>query len=161
MKLLAILLVGELVSSPGPRAGGAQQPPPVTPAAPAAPAAAQPGTAEAGLESAYWRLTHLGEEEATFQKNLREPHLVFNAGGTVTGADGCNTLRGSYKGKDGTLTFGPLMGTLMACPNLPDKLDNRFREALGNTKKWKATATELTLLNDNDAVVARFEAVPR
>lgn len=49
----------------------------------------------------------------------------------------------------------------MACPNLPDTLDSRFKEALGNAGKWKATATELTLLGDKDAVVARFEAVPR
>ncbi|MGE3889504.1 MAG: META domain-containing protein [Vicinamibacterales bacterium] len=53
------------------------------------------------------------------------------------------------------------MGTLMSCPNLPDKLDTRFREALGNAKKWKTTATELTLLDDKDTVLARFEAVPR
>jgi len=161
MKLLAILLVGGVVSAAAPQAGGAQQPPPATPDRPAAPAAAQPGSSVPGLESAYWRLTHLGDEEATFQKTIREPHLVFNTGGTVTGADGCNTLRGSYTAKDNTLSFGPLMGTLMACPNLPDKLDSRFKEALGNTRKWKASATELTLLGDEDTVLARFEAVPR
>jgi heat shock protein HslJ len=160
MKLLALVLAWGIVSAPVAGAGECgQQPPPAKP--PAAPAAAQPGPAAPGLESAYWRLTHLGEDEATFQKNIRQPHLVFNAGGTLTGADGCNTMRGSYTVKDDTLSFGPLMGTLMACPSLPDKLDSRFKEALGNTKKWKATATELTLLDDKDAVVARFEAVPR
>jgi heat shock protein HslJ len=142
-----------------PPQGGAVSQPAVQGAS-TAPAAQRAADAP-GLDSAYWRLTHLGEGEAAFAKNTREPHLVFGAGGTVTGADGCNTLRGSYTAKDDTLSFGPLMGTLMACPQLPDKLDNRFREALGNTKKWKATATELTLLDDKDAVVARFEAVPR
>lgn len=160
MKLLALVLTWGIVSAPGLDAVGRnQQPPPATP--PTTPAAAQPGTVAPGLESAYWRLTHLGDEKATFQKNVREPHLVFNAGGTVTGADGCNTLRGSYRVKGEALSFGPLMGTLMACPGLPDKLDSRFKDALGNTTKWKASATELTLLGDKDTVLARFEAVSR
>ncbi|MGE3889913.1 MAG: META domain-containing protein [Vicinamibacterales bacterium] len=160
MKLLALVLAGGIVPAPGVQAWvDVQQPPSAQP--PAVPAATQPGTGAPGLESAYWRLTHLGEDEVTFQKNIREPHLVFNAGGTVTGADGCNSLRGSYTVKDNTFSLGPLMGTLMSCPNLPDKLDTRFREALGNAKKWKTTATELTLLDDKDTVLARFEAVPR
>jgi heat shock protein HslJ len=44
----------------------------------------------------------------------------------------------------------------MACP-IPDRLDRRFREALVITRSWKVADGELTLLDENGAVVARFE----
>ncbi|MCC7034123.1 MAG: META domain-containing protein [Acidobacteria bacterium] len=147
MRWLAVVLAWAIVSAPETHAdaGGRQQPDAGAP----------------GLESAYWRLTHLGGDEPTFQNSNREPHLVFYPGGSVTGADGCNTLRGGYTAEGDTLSFGALMGTLMACPGLPNRLDSRFREALGHTRQWRASATELTLLGDKDAVLARFQAVPR
>jgi heat shock protein HslJ len=120
------------------------------------PAASQPEGA-ATLENTYWRLKKLGDVEPAFARNAREPHLTFFAGGTVSGADGCNTLRGTYRLDGDALSIGPVMGTLMACPGL-DRLDRRFLDALGLTKKWKASATELTLVDGKDQPLATFEA---
>jgi len=153
MKLLALVLAWDRV---GARAGAGnaassprQQSPP-----PRRGAAGHGRPARVGL----LRLTHLGEDEATFQKNIREPHLCSTRAERHA-ADAANTMRGSYTVKTHAVVRS-LMGTLWPAEP-PDKLDSRFKEALGNTKKWKATATELTLLDDKDAVVARFEAVPR
>lgn len=109
------------------------------------------------LEGPYWRLKTLGEATPTFTANAREPHLIFYPGGSVAGADGCNTLKGSYRADGEALTIGPLMGTLMACPGL-DRLDRRFLDALGATKKWKASTNGLTLLDGEDHTLATFEA---
>jgi heat shock protein HslJ len=109
------------------------------------------------LEGPYWRLKTLGDTQPAFAANAREPHLIFYAGGSVAGADGCNTLRGTYRADGDALSIGPVMGTLMACPGL-DRLDRRFLDALGATKKWKAAANELTLLDAKDQPVATFEA---
>ena len=122
-----------------------------------APAATQPSADKPMLEGPYWRLKTLGETTPTFTANAREPHLIFYPGGSVAGADGCNTLKGSYRSDDEALTIGPLMGTLMACPGL-DRLDRRFLDALGATKKWKASANELTLLDAKDQRLATFDA---
>jgi heat shock protein HslJ len=122
-----------------------------------APAAAQPSAGTLALEGPYWRLTALDSTTPTFAANPREPHLVFFAGGAVAGADGCNTLRGTYRADDEALSIGPVMGTLMACPGL-DGLDRRFLDALGAVRKWKAAANELTLLDGDDQPVATFEA---
>ena len=123
-----------------------------------APVVSQPlGTREA-IESTYWRLKTLGDGEARFTRNPREPHLTFQPAGSVSGADGCNTLRGPYRLDREALSIGPLMmGTLMACPGL-DRLDRRFLDALGATRKWKASASELTLLDAKDQPLAVFEA---
>ena len=122
-----------------------------------APTAAQPSADKPMLEGPYWRLKTLGDTKPTFAANAREPHLIFYAGGSVAGADGCNTLRGTYRADADALSIGPVMGTLMACPGL-DRLDRRFLDALGATKKWKAAANELTLLDAKDQPVATFEA---
>jgi putative lipoprotein len=122
-----------------------------------APAAAQPSADQPMLEGPYWRLKTLGETTPTFTANTREPHLIFYPGGSVAGADGCNTLNGTYRADAEALTIGPLMGTLRACPGL-DRLDRRFLDALGATKKWKASANELTLLDAKDQRLATFDA---
>jgi len=135
------------------------------------PAAAPPPQAWAGakqpdldtspLAGTRWRLTHLGDTDVHVPDAPREPHLVFEADGTLIGADGCNALRGSYEAAGNRLTIRtPLMGTLMNC-TLPDRLDRRFREALDRTVTWRVTATSLSLLDDAGAEVARFEAVLR
>jgi putative lipoprotein len=122
-----------------------------------APVTVQPSRETPTLEGPYWRLKTLGDTTPTFTAGAREPHLIFYPAGAVAGADGCNTLRGTFRADGEALTFGPLMGTLMACPDL-DRLDRRFLDALGAAKKWTATANELTLLDDKDQRVATFEA---
>jgi heat shock protein HslJ len=48
------------------------------------------------------------------------------------------------------------MGTLMACP-VPDRLDRRFREALVIARSWRISDGELTLLDADGTVLARFD----
>ena len=145
--LLALTTVVSLTSLwAAPQQGGATTP-----------AATQPSADKPMLEGPYWRLKTLGETTPTFTANAREPHLIFYPGGSVAGADGCNTLKGTYRSDDEALTIGPLMGTLMACPGL-DRLDRHFLDALGATKKWKASANELTLLDAKDQRLATFDA---
>ena len=45
----------------------------------------------------------------------------------------------------------------MACPGL-DRLDRRFLDALGATKKWKASKNELTLFDALNQPLATFDA---
>jgi heat shock protein HslJ len=105
------------------------------------------------LEGTEWRLVKLDDTSTFPTGNARQAHLMFRPEGTLTGADGCNSLRGSYKADGAALTIGPVMGTLMACSGL----ERRFLEALGATKKWKVSGNELTLLDGSDRPVATFE----
>lgn len=122
-----------------------------------APAVTQPSADQPMLQGPYWRLKTLGDTTPTFTANAREPHLVFYAGGSVAGADGCNTVKGTYRADDEALAIGPLMGTLMACPGI-DGLDRRFLDALGATRKWKTSGNQLTLLDAKDQRLATLEA---
>jgi heat shock protein HslJ len=74
-------------------------------------------TASGGLEGTAWRAVELAGTPVPAQSPAdREPHLVFGAGGRVSGADGCNRLTGPYTVKENGITFGQLAGTQMACP---------------------------------------------
>jgi heat shock protein HslJ len=44
-----------------------------------------------------------------------KPYLTLDHDGTLTGSDGCNRLRGSWKQSGATVTFDALASTLMAC----------------------------------------------
>ncbi len=109
------------------------------------------------FESTRWRLVSVGDIAIPAESGPREAHLVFHPGGSVTGSDGCNSLRGAYTVNGDTLTVKGVMGTLMAC-TLQDEYDRRFREALMATRGWRATTGELTLLDEEDQPIVRLEA---
>jgi copper homeostasis protein (lipoprotein) len=134
---------------------GAFQQPPEKPSAPVQAPSAR--TAAVPLLETHWTLTALGDLKPTRRPEGREPHLVFHAAGSVTGHDGCNALRGGYTSTGDSLTFTNSLGTLMTCPD-QDKLDRRFRDALGLTRTWKIAGQALTLFDAKGAALARFEA---
>lgn len=89
----------------------------------------------------------------------RRPHLVFAAGGRLSGADGCNRLTGSYTAKANGLTFGQLAGTQMACPNT-DAIAGRFRAALQGTSHWSLVNQRLEFYGATGKPLAVFERRP-
>ncbi|MEZ5286475.1 MAG: META domain-containing protein [Vicinamibacterales bacterium] len=118
-------------------------------------------TDPAALTSGRWRLTHLGDAPVEVSDLPREPHLVFEAGGGLGGADGCNTLRAQVTVTGESLSVRePILGTLMAC-HLPGDLDRRFRDALRRAASWTLVGTELSIADEAGGVLARFERVLR
>ncbi|SDL43725.1 Heat shock protein HslJ [Catalinimonas alkaloidigena] len=67
-----------------------------------------------------WTLVQVGDtkiDPAQFPQEI--PFLEFQlTQGTVTGLAGCNRVRGPIILQGDQLTFGPLMGTKMSCPNM-------------------------------------------
>jgi heat shock protein HslJ len=149
MSILALALWGVILM--GPPGGGLEQQGSPAQSVPRAQTELVP------LVNTYWKLVGLADVKTVEQPGAREPHVVFNASGAVTGSDGCNSIRASYASSRDSLKIGVLMGTLAAC-SLPDRLDRRFREALVITRSWKIADGELTLLDENGTILARLEA---
>ena len=78
------------------------------------------------------------------------PTLVFK-GGQVSGTAGCNRYSGSYSVSGGSITFGSLSLTRMACAEPVNQQEQAFIQALsGKTLKMQRVADSLTLTtNDN------------
>ena len=121
----------------------------------AAPALAQPATAS--LENTYWKLTELGGTSIAVMR--QEPHFILHPDTRrVSGAGGCNRFIGSYRLDGEWLTFGQTAGTMMACGD-EMQTEQAFFTALRQVRKASVSGRELTLLDEADRPIARFEAV--
>jgi len=113
------------------------------------------------LESSRWRLTELDGMPAIPASDERAAHIVFERSPTprVSGSTGCNRFVGSYESGPSRLTFGAIASTKMACPDAMAQ-ERAFEQALQDVRRWRAEDGELALLDEQDTVRLRFEAMP-
>ena len=116
-------------------------------------AAAQPGPP---LEGTYWRATELAGKPTPTEESERQPHLVFQFSGRISGADGCNTVTGSYQVKADAVSFAQLAGTQAACLNRSE-IERAFREALRTAARMVVTGNRLEIFNASGRRTAAFE----
>jgi putative lipoprotein len=129
----------------------------VTPADDTPAVASRNGTAPAALEDSYWKLVTLHGKDIPVIPNHREPSLILHPEGMRTEVfGGCNEIAGTYKLKGSSLIFGPMAGTLMACPETADT-ESAFTRALQETTTYHIYGQHLDLIDANHTVVARFE----
>ncbi|MCW5623282.1 MAG: META domain-containing protein [Burkholderiales bacterium] len=117
---------------------------------------ASPGKTAANiapLQQTDWRLVELNGTPVKVE-GTRAPSLMFGNDGRVSGSGGCNRLMGTYTANDAKLTFGPLAGTKMACPDL--ELETSFLKALNATAGWTIEGSRLSLQDGRRKVLARF-----
>jgi heat shock protein HslJ len=106
------------------------------------------------LEGTYWRATELAGKPIPSQESEREPHLVFQALGRISGADGCNTVTGRYQLKADAVSFSQLASTQTACLNRRD--ERAFRDALRSTTRLVVTGNRLELFDASGRRTAAF-----
>lgn len=111
------------------------------------------------LEGKEWQLTELLGQSLEVTAGSALPSLYFDGSrGRLAGSDGCNRLMGSYRLREREqIEFGPLAGTLMACPDMA--LPDAFREMLGRIGNYQIIDGELQLFKGRMAVLARFREV--
>lgn len=107
------------------------------------------------FEQTRWAAARLGATDVT-ATGSRAPHLVFE-GGRASGSDGCNRVSGGYTVDGQALTFGPMVGTQMACPGTGE-VERAFGAAVRDTRRWRIEGETLELLDAKGDVVARFVA---
>ena len=105
-----------------------------------------------GLTGSSWVLESLYGQPPVADTTVT---LSFEAN-RVSGSDGCNRLMGSYTVDGFNITFGPLAGTMMACPGPIMEQADKFRQALSNAKSFQAAEGRLTLLDAEGKAIATF-----
>jgi copper homeostasis protein (lipoprotein) len=111
----------------------------------------------APLAGTYWRLADLpGDEGFAVDPGLRAHLVLGGEEGRVSGSSGCNRLIGTFTLDGDALSFGPLAGTRMACPQPAMELERRFYAALASVTGYAIDGEVLTL-EGPDGPVARFE----
>jgi heat shock protein HslJ len=107
------------------------------------------------VQGTYWRAIELAGKPMPTQEAAREPHLVFQDEGRVAGADGCNTVTGSYQLKAQAVSFRQLAGTQMACLN-NSETQRAFRDALRSATRLVVSGNRLELFNSSGGRLAAF-----
>jgi heat shock protein HslJ len=119
---------------------------------PAPSAAASVGGA-AELDGTTWNLTEIGGTAVTA---TAPPTLVFASGGMVSGLAGCNTFSGTATIGAGTIEFGPLATTRMACTDeATTKLETDYLAALEGAATWAVEAEALTIGGATELVYSK------
>ena len=111
------------------------------------------------LVNTYWKMISLDGTEVQAFPNQREPHMVLRTDlSRVTGSGGCNEFTGTYEVAGSSIRFGHAAATLRACADGMEQEMSFFR-ALERTRAFRIRGDELELLDETDALVARFAAV--
>ena len=74
--------------------------------------------------------------------------LTFDKDGKLSGNGGCNSLGGEYKIKGDQITFGPVVSTLMACPDPQMAEEGIIHQVLTDTASFKVEGSTLTITNN-------------
>ena len=82
--------------------------------------------------------------------------LRFDTANTVSGHGGCNRYFGPVTIGDGTMRFGPLAATPMACPPAVDDQERRFLDALSQVASYTLHGPLLVLADQAGTPVLRL-----
>lgn len=83
--------------------------------------------------------------------------LSFDGEGNASGNGGCNRFRGGVTIEGQTLRFGGLVSTRMACvEEEKTRQEADYHAAMAETAGFRVEQGELSLLNQEDEVVARL-----
>lgn len=115
--------------------------------------------APAALEGATWRLASLPGHDAAFLAAVPDGVTVRFAAGALQVFAGCNRLRGGYTIDGDRVTFGPMAGTLMACPPPLGDVENAVAHALTGTQRFTVAGDALTLVPDTGGALT-FAKLP-
>lgn len=104
--------------------------------------------AEVGGPTGSWRVESL--RGRPLPEDVRAT-LKIESNGSVSAHGGCNGMGGQATIRARTIRFGPLVGTMMACPEPRMQVENQFRAALEATRSWRMERGALVLLSGRGA----------
>ena len=105
-----------------------------------------------------WRLTAYGPVDSTTPAVPDvDATLIFGEDGTLAGSTGCNELGGEYTVEGDQLTFGQIVSTLIACPDLQMAQEEVIYQVLQDTASFNIEGDTLTITKDGMVLV--FEAM--
>lgn len=107
--------------------------------------AACAGTSDVGLTDMNWRLTSLNGQDLVPETYI---NIDFDEGGNVSGSNGCNRYSGPYQTGGNSISIGPLMTTMMACPELVMEQEQAYMTALQSATDYEIRGDKLTLRGD-------------
>ncbi len=114
--------------------------------------------ADAGLAGTHWRLVSVGGVAADLSR--REPFILLDADGRLSGGTGCNSFAGGYVVDGGYLTFGQVATTRMYCAGVWDQ-ERAILAALPKVARWQVSGDRLELVGGRRTGACRLPGASR
>jgi heat shock protein HslJ len=109
--------------------------------------------ADLPLEGTTWLVNGIVANQAVTSMPLGvEASLVFE-GGNVNVNAGCNTGNGTAEIGEGTVTFGPIALTKMACEGPAMNVESQILQVLQGEATYEVNGTAMTLTSDGGGLV--------
>ena len=103
----------------------------------------------AALEGEAWILTQM--LTAGGQTEIVDVSVNASFDGTaISGVSGCNQYNASYEATGAQISFGPIAGTKMACPEPDGSTEARFLQLLKGVASYQLSGRAMSM-NDADA----------
>jgi heat shock protein HslJ len=96
----------------------------------------------ADLSSTSWKLVDIGGATPAAGVTIT---LAFDANDAVSGSSGCNNYAGQPTIDGSKISFGPLAGTRMACPEPAMSAEAAYLAALDGVTSWRMQGSRLVL----------------
>lgn len=107
----------------------------------------------AELTGIRWRLVTVDDKAVPADSGM---YIQFEIDGSIKGHGGCNGFFGSLEQRESGVGVGPLGATRMACPEEIMSREMSFLDAVQKTTNFETSHDNLTLLDEEDRVVAEF-----
>jgi heat shock protein HslJ len=77
-------------------------------------------------------------------------------GATISGNAGCNSYHASYEASGNEISFGPVAGTKMACPEAETSTEARYQQLLEGVATFETSGRSMSMSDADGTPVLQF-----
>jgi len=109
----------------------------------------------AALEGKSWILTQM--LTAGGQTQIVDVGVSASFDGTaISGDSGCNSYHASYEASGNEISFGPIAGTQMACPEAESSTEARYLQLLQGVATFETSGRSMSMSDADGTPVLQF-----
>jgi heat shock protein HslJ len=109
----------------------------------------------AALEGESWILTQMLAAGGQTQILDIGVSASFD-GSTISGNSGCNSYHASYEASGNEISFGPVAGTKMACPEAESTTEARYLQLLEGVTTFETSGRSMSMSDADGTPVLQF-----
>jgi heat shock protein HslJ len=109
----------------------------------------------AALEGQSWILTQMLSAGGQTQILDVGVSAEFD-GNTISGNAGCNSYHASYEASGNEISFGPVAGTKMACPEAETSTEARYLQLLEGVATFETSGRSMSMSDADGTPVLQF-----
>ena len=107
------------------------------------------------LEGTTWVLTQFVAEDGSTESVDVGVDAEFD-GSQISGMSGCNRYNASYEADGDKISFGPIAGTQMACPDPEMAVEARYLQLLESVATFEVEGRSMSMADGEGTPVLQF-----